>query len=246
MIRGMIFDLDGTLVQTEKLKALSYAKAALELCPREIAQEEVLAAFKEVVGLPRSQVARALVEKFDLEGKARERMGAFGVSAPWQAFVQIRLRHYGRMLDDPGVILENQWPYNRAVLEEARRVGCKTGLATMSHCDQVTRILDILELSDDFDFVATRDDVERGKPDPEIYLLVSREISVPPTNCLVLEDSPSGIESALNAGMHCLAITTPFTHEGVHALGLLPERWIVDEPAQVMEVVRQRLDSLNA
>lgn len=57
MIRLMIFDLDGTLVQTEKLKALSYTKAVAKLCPHEIKQEEVIAAFKDVVGLLREEVA---------------------------------------------------------------------------------------------------------------------------------------------------------------------------------------------
>lgn len=49
MIRAMIFDLDATLVQTEKFKALSYAKAAIELYPRAIREEQVLEVYKEVV-----------------------------------------------------------------------------------------------------------------------------------------------------------------------------------------------------
>jgi len=121
VIRAMIFDLDGTLVQTERLKALSYARAAIELCPRDITEEEVLEAFKEVVGLSRREVAQALVERFDLESAARVRMAEFGVSIPWQAFVQVRLRIYEEMLADPEVLRNNQWPHNMALLEEARR-----------------------------------------------------------------------------------------------------------------------------
>ena len=58
MIRAMIFDLDGTLVQTERLKALSYAHATVELCPYTLSEAEA-------VGLPRREVAQALVERFD-------------------------------------------------------------------------------------------------------------------------------------------------------------------------------------
>lgn len=234
----MLFDLDGTLVQTERLKALSYARAAVELCPRQLSEAEVMAAFKEVVGLSRREVATALVERFGLEELARERMPEFGVSAPWQAFVQVRLRHYEDLLADPEVLRTNQWPHNVALLKAARHSGCQVGLATMSVCRQVQRVLQILELSDAFDFVASRDDVAHGKPDPEIYLLVAAELGVPSQECLVIEDSPSGVRAALNAGMWCIAVTTPFTREAIHAAGLLDERWVVDDPSELPAVVQ--------
>jgi len=91
MIRAMIFDLDGTLVQTEQLKALSYARAAVELCPDEIRENDVIEAFKDVVGLSRREVASTLVERFHLTGKAQKRMTEFGVDTPWQANVQVLL-----------------------------------------------------------------------------------------------------------------------------------------------------------
>ena len=239
MIRAMIFDLDGTLVQTERLKALSYARAAVELCPHTLSEAEVVEAFKDVVGLPRREVAQALVERFDLEEKSRARMAEFGVSAPWQAFVQVRLQIYEAMLADPEVLRSNQWPHNVALLNEARRTGCWTALATMSRCEQARRVLEVLDLAEAFDFVATRDDVEHGKPDPEIYQLVARELGVPPAECLVIEDSPSGVKAALVAGMWCIAVTTPFTRRRIHAEQLLDERWIVDDPAMLTSVVQQ-------
>jgi beta-phosphoglucomutase len=242
MIRAMIFDLDGTLVQTEKLKALSYARAAIDLCPHDLTETEVIEAFKEFVGLSRREVAQGLVKRFDLESRAKVRMDEFGVSAPWQAYVQVRLNHYERMLADTKVILDSRWPHNLAVLEEARLAMCKTGLATMSRCQQAARILEILGLTQRFDFIATRDDVEHGKPDPEIYHLVSDELGVPPEECLVLEDSPSGVKAALAAGMWCVAVTTPFTHQGVHDLSLLEERWIVDSSDRVAKVVQEMVE----
>ncbi len=241
MIEAVIFDLDGTLVQTEKLKAISYARAVTDLCPHDVEEKQVIEAFREVVGLPRREVAQALVDKFDLSARASERMKEFGVSADWQAFVQIRLQHYGRMLQDSDLILSHEWPHNLAVLEEARNASCKTALATMSRCPQAALVLEILKLQDAFDFIATRDDVERGKPDPEIYHLVASELGMPSERCMVLEDSPSGVRAAVAAGMWCVAVTTPFTKEGVHALGLLEERWIVDDSSRVAGVVREMI-----
>lgn len=242
MIRAVIFDLDGTLVQTERLKAVSYAKAAVEMCPQEIREEEVLDAFKEVVGRSRREVAEALMERFDLADNAMERAAEFAVNAPWQAFVQVRLQHYETMIEDPEVILANQWEHNLAVLEEARRANCKTALATMSSCARANQVLRVLGLLSAFDFVASKDDVERGKPDPEIYKLVSAELKIPPAKCLVLEDSPSGIKAALGAGMWCVAVTTPFTRQGVHDQGLLPDEWIVDDPKRTASVLRRMVE----
>ncbi len=241
MIEAIIFDLDGTLVQTERLKALSYAQAAIELCPRELVQEQVLEAFKELVGLPRRDVAQALVRRFDLEAKAGERVDEFGVSEPWQAYVQLRLHHYERLLDDPQLVREHRCAENLEVLEFAHQRGCRTGLATMSRRHQARRVLEMLELQQSFDFIATRDDVDHGKPDPEIYALVADALGQPPQHCLVLEDSASGVRSALDAGTWCIAATNEFSQRGVHQLERLEPRWIVDNGAPVLPVVMRML-----
>ncbi len=242
MIRAMIFDLDGTLVQTEKLKALSYAKAAVELCPYSLEEKDLIEAFKQVVGLSRREVARYLVERFDLADRANERLEEFGVTTAWQAYVQVRLGIYQELLADPEVILRNQWPHNVALLQEARQAKCKIGLATMSHCEQANRVLEILSLQDAFDFVATRDDVDRGKPDPEIYLLAASELSVDPADCLVIEDSPSGVKAALAAGMHVVAVATPFTAQALADSDLLPGEFIVDDPQRVSAIAAGIVD----
>lgn len=237
MIRAMIFDLDGTLVQTEKLKALSYAKAVVELCPQEIQEAEVIEAFKEVVGLSRREVAGELIEHFDLEESAQQRMNEFGVDTPWQAFVQVRLRYYQELLTDPDILRSNQWPHNMALLQESRRSKCKLGLATMSRCKQVQYVLKVLNLQNTFDFVASRDDVEHGKPDPEIYNLVAGELGMSVEECLVIEDSPSGVKAAMAAEMRVIAVTTPFTRDAFRKDQLLDERWIVHDPETLPQVV---------
>ena len=68
---------------------------------------------------------------------------------------------------------------------------------------------------------------------------MARELDVPPVDCLVIEDSPSGVEAALAARMWCIVVTTPFTRQRIHAEGPLDERWIVDDPAMLTVVVRQ-------
>jgi beta-phosphoglucomutase len=239
MITAIIFDLDGTLVKTEQLKAISYARAAVELCPRDITEEEVVDAFKSVVGRSRREVATALVERFELERVSSALMEDYKVKTPWQAFVQLRLDYYEEMISDPQLIRENQWPHTRQLLHKAREWKCATALATMSGCERTTLILDVLELAAAFDFIATRDDVENGKPDPEIYNLISQELDIPPEQCMVVEDSPAGVKAALAANMACIAVTTPFTREHIHEQGLLDPRWIVDDATTLPQVVQQ-------
>ncbi len=236
MIWTMIFDLDGTLVQTERLKAISYARAAVSLRP-ELNENEVIEAFKEVVGLSRREVATALVERFDLSKTAVAYTPDFANITPWQAYVQVRLQIYEEMLADPDMIRRNQWPHNVALLHEAQRSCRHVALATMSHCSQVQRILSILSLMDAFDFIATRDDVTHGKPNPEMYLLVAHELGVNSAECLVVEDSPAGVKAALAAGMNVVAVATPFTGQRLHESKLLPDELIVDDPEQVTAVV---------
>lgn len=241
MIRVMIFDMDGTLVQTEKLKALSYARAAVELCADALSEDAVIEAFKDVVGRTRREVSKTLLERFDLADAAAAEMDRFGVTEPWQAYVQIRLEHYEEILDDPDILRENQWPHNMALLRRSREANCRVALATSSNCEQAQHVLQALALEDAFDFIATADDVQQTKPDPEIYELVATELAVTPGECVVIEDSPVGVEAAVTAGMHCIAVTTPFTRAGLHEQEFLAEQWIVEDPEELLDTVDRLL-----
>jgi HAD superfamily hydrolase (TIGR01509 family) len=245
MYRAVVFDLDGTLVQTEKLKAESYGEAAAELSDGHVTPEAVVEAFRDVVGRSRREVSSYLLERFDLEGAARDRMAENDVERPWQVLARLRFRIYDEMLQDPDVIRKNQWPHNVELLKRVRQNNCTAALATMSYCEQVLRILTILELRDHFDFVASRDDVENPKPHPEIYLLVASELKVPPAECLVIEDSPAGVQAAQAAGMDVIAVTTPFTRQAFREKDLLDRRWVVDEPSELPKTLTERHDTLG-
>lgn len=213
-IKAWIFDLDGTLVGTESLKALSYAQAVRDLRP-EISQEQVMEAFKGVVGQSRRSVAQALLQAFGLEDQAACHMARRGVTTPWQAFLQIRLEHYEKMLADPDLIRKNRFDHNIDLLMRVRKEGSRTALVTMSRCPQAMQVLAALGLQGAFDFIATADDVERGKPDPEIYLLALDHLGFRPEQCMALEDSAAGVRAALAAGVPVMAIANEFTLPGL-------------------------------
>ena len=244
MIKAFIFDLDGTLVQTEVLKAESYAKAAVELRP-ELTEAEVMEGFKEFVGLSRKEVAEGLLHKFGLKDAASKRMKDFKVTQPWQAYVDIRMDNYYSMISDPVVLKEHLCPYNLALLKWVKGERYTVGLGTMSHRHEAFRVLEILDIKDDFDFIATIQDVEHGKPDPEIYNLIAGELGVPHDEALAVEDSSSGIKAALAAHINCVAVPSDFTIESVRKLP--PDRLlrVVENPPELLETTKKFVAELN-
>lgn len=231
-------------MQTEILKAESYAKAARELDP-DLTEEEVVDAFKAVVGLSRKEVAKGLLKHFRLEDAASERMKEFDVTKPWQAYVDIRMGNYYSMISNPEILKNHLCPYTLALLKWARGEGYTVGLGTMSHRREAYRVLEVLGIRDEFDFIATIQDVEHGKPDPEIYNLLAGELRVSHDEVLAVEDSSSGIKAALAANISCIAVTSDFTRESVHRLPPDSMLRIVDSPPELLEKTKEFIKKLD-
>ena len=245
MIKAIVFDLDGTLVQSEKLKAQSYAIAVQRLRGLPEPDPKAIEAYRDIVGASRDVASRHIVEKLDLEEDLTPLMPQYDASKPWQVLTSMRKSIYDDMVSDPQVIRDNQWPHTIGLLRVARETYCRTGLATMSYRQEALHVLRALDLEEALDLVLTREDVQRPKPDPEIYLLAAEKLGVPPEECMALEDSPNGVKSAVDAGMNVIAVATPFTIAGVHASEVLDHAWVVHEPEELPDVLRQRIEEHN-
>ncbi|MBK5186838.1 MAG: HAD-IA family hydrolase [Gemmatimonadaceae bacterium] len=239
-----IFDLDGTLVQTEALKALSYARAAVELSPESVRAQEIIVAYDDMVGHSREEVAAALLERFGLESHAERRMRELNAATPLDAYMTLRLRIYETMISDGALIREQEYPWSTSLLRAVRRDGHRVGIATMSHRKHASLVLERLGLAGDVDVLVTREDVREAKPSPEIYLLIARRLGAEPHECFVLEDSLPGVRAANAAGMCCVAITNDMTRDAIHAAAVLPVERVVDDPARLGAVARELLDDL--
>ncbi len=93
-------------------------------------------------------------------------------------------------------------------LEKAYAKGIPMAIGTAAIPFNIDFVLDNLNLRHYFRAIISADDVEKSKPHPETFLKAAAALGLKPDDCIVFEDSPKGIETALNAGMQAIAITT--------------------------------------
>jgi HAD superfamily hydrolase (TIGR01509 family) len=98
------------------------------------------------------------------------------------------------------------FPSARATLEELHKMKLQLAVATSSVSASARPFLERTGIRDFFRVIVTGDEVERGKPDPEIYLRTARRLGVPPAACLVIEDALAGVAAAKAANMRVAAI----------------------------------------
>ena len=241
MINAIMFDLDGTLVQSEKLKARSYAIAVQRLRQLPVPDDRAIEAYREIVGAARDVASRHIMESLKLEPDLQPLTAEYGVSEPWEVLAAMRIDIYDDMVADPQVIRDNQWPHTIDFLRVAHETSCRTALATMSYRKEALHVLQSLDLEQYLDVVLTREDVTKPKPDPEIYLLAAEKLGVEPGDCLVIEDSPNGARAGVAAGMNVIAVATPFTVSGLHSSQVVEHTWVVHDADQLVNVVRDRI-----
>ena len=99
------------------------------------------------------------------------------------------------------------------LLEAARAAGIPMGIGTAAPQANLNFVLDNLHIRHFFHTVLHADDVDRGKPAPDVFLKAAAQLGVEPADCVVFEDSPTGARTALNAGMKAFIITTTHAAE---------------------------------
>jgi beta-phosphoglucomutase family hydrolase len=96
----------------------------------------------------------------------------------------------------------------RAFLQAANQLGVPMAVATMANRVNVSFILDGMEIRDYFKIVVGEEDVQHGKPSPEVFQFAAQGLRLLPENCIVFEDSLSGVQAAQRAGMRVVFINT--------------------------------------
>ena len=212
MIKGVLFDMDGVLIDSEEY----ICKAAIEMFS-EIGVRATPEDFVPYVGTGENSYLGNVALKYgvaiDIE-KAKKRT--------YEIYAEI-VR--GRIKPLPGAL---------EFLQKCRRAGLSVALATSADLTKMEINLKEMGLTrSDFNAVINGLEVERKKPFPDIYLLAASRIGAHPSECLVAEDAVSGVKAARAAGCRCLALLTSF-----NASELKEADWIcntlADAPAEAL------------
>jgi HAD superfamily hydrolase (TIGR01509 family) len=190
MIRALIFDFDGLVLETEGPSYQSWVEVY-----RGFGQSLPFSLWSKIIGTTQA----TFDPRLDLQTRVNE-------PVDWDR-VEAERRKNENALIEAQVVL----PGVEAYLKTARRLGLKIGLASSSSCQWVTSHLTRLGLEDYFDCIRASDDVHMVKPDPELYQAVLCALDVRAGEAVALEDSPIGIHSAKQAGLYCVAVPNSLT-----------------------------------
>ncbi|CVI59161.1 MULTISPECIES: HAD family hydrolase [Agrobacterium] len=177
--QAVIFDMDGLLIESERLYRDSFLAAS-----DEGGHGMKVETYQKVCGSPWDVITGAIVADY-------------GADFPIDSFRDAWLRHLGLMMAE-GVALK---PGVIEILDLLDRLDIRRAIATSSRHDSVTRHLGPYDLLRRFDTIVARGDYTEPKPAPMPYLTAARRLSLDPGRCLALEDSYSGVRSATSAGM---------------------------------------------
>jgi HAD superfamily hydrolase (TIGR01509 family) len=200
--RAVIFDLDGTIVDNMFLHA------------------EAFAVFAERHGLP----ALTSADRAKLDGRRNSEIfpvlfGREMAADEWQAYEHEKEELY-RELSRGRLTLVAGLP---ALLDRLESRGMARALATSAPELNVAHTLNEVGLASAFPTIVRGDQVPRGKPAPDVFVEASRQLDVPPDDCVVFEDAPMGILAAQAAGMRVVAVTTSFSAAQFGALADPPD-----------------------
>lgn len=205
MTWALIFDVDGVVADTEALNARASVLMFAQLYGVTVQPED----FQPFIGHGDERYVEGVAEQY-------------GVTIDTQAAVDRRAENFFKLLENEPL------PASPGVLEivAAARQDPEVGVA-IATSGQEAKQFPVIEGAglklEWFDAVITGDDVDRKKPDPQIYLRTAERLGLAPDRCLVFEDAPAGVQAAKAAGMACVAVLTSAPAEELQAADLVVE-----------------------
>ncbi len=211
----MIFDVDGVLVDSYQAHFASW-----QLMCRENGLHITREQFAATFGRTSREVIRTLWGE-DLADEEVARLDARKEAL----FRKLCAQHFPAM---EGAV---------ALIDRLHAAGFRLALGSSAPPENVEQALEGLQRRACFCGMVTGADVERGKPDPLVFLLAAERLSLPPSRCIVIEDAPVGITAAHAAGMVCVGLAST----GRTRTELAEADWVVDHLSELDAESLQRL-----
>ncbi|HLC68405.1 MAG TPA: HAD family phosphatase [Candidatus Bilamarchaeaceae archaeon] len=189
MIKAILFDFDGVVVQSEPLHLRSFRELfgpmGINLSPERW--------YSQFTGIGSPAIIRILFNDFNI----REDV---------PTWVEKRKKHYQKLvLDDKLKPMKGI----RRFLHYLKKKGIKTAIVSGGHSENIQLVLKKLKLEGLFDSIVSVESVQNRKPHPEGFLLAAKRLGVKPSECIAIEDSPSGINAAHAAKMTVMCVQSP-------------------------------------
>ncbi len=187
MRKAVIFDMDGVIAETEQAH-IGAEKQTMLKYGIEISEDEL----HEYTGTTARVMFASLIEKYKLD-------------TTFDRIFKEKEEVLFKLLE------EDVQPTKGVIdlLRKLKEMKIKLAVASSSHKRMIEYVLKKLKIIDLFDSIVGAEDIDRSKPDPEIFLISAKRLNVKPEECIVVEDSKLGVEGAKKAGMKCLGYVNP-------------------------------------
>ena len=205
-MRAVLWDLDGVLVDSAPFHFQAWHELMASL-GRELSEAD----FRRTFGQRNDAILRDLLGELapgEVEQLAARKEELFRQAAR------------GNIAALPGSL---------ALLRLLRERGLKLALVSSTPHANIDMVLRSLGVEEAFDVIVGEEDVTRGKPNPEGFLLAAKRLGVMPAECVVIEDAPAGVEAAKRGGMRCVGVCRDRPREALAKADLVVES--LDDPA---------------
>ena len=196
MIQAVLFDLDGTLIETE-YETFQFYQEWLKKHKGIIIPD---ASFKYKAGVKS--------DKFFNDALTPQQLERFD----YQALVDLKREKFNTEM----ARYANPVLGGRQLIARLYDDGLRLAIVSQNERRMVDSVVDWMKIRNFFEIILSMDDIVHKKPDPQCYILAAQRLNVSPAKCVVIEDSFDGIRSAKNAGMYCIALFHKYMPAGTY------------------------------
>lgn len=212
---GVIFDMDGVLVDSYRPHFESWRRLATEL-GLEITEAQFAATF--------GRTSREIIHQlFRVHDDAAIRKMDSRKESLYREIIRERVP---------------EMPGARDLVASVHTAGAKIAIGSSGPRENVELVRDALNLTNFLTACITGADVTQGKPDPQVFTLAAEKMMLPPDRCIVIEDAPAGIEAARRAGITCIALTSSNPPDRLSAADSIVERLSDLSPVRIRNMLK--------